>query len=233
VSRSPGVARRLPNLDWEIRAGHPALRVAGVDEVGRGCLAGPVVAAAVVLPPELPEWVRDIADSKMLRPEVRERLAPLIEQLAVGSAIGVATVEEIDRINIFHASHLAMVRAVEGIRPAVNHALIDGKFLPRGLGCDSTAIVKGDQSCLSIAAASIVAKVWRDRLMVELDLRYPGYGLAENKGYPTPEHKAALGRLGVRDIHRRSFAPVAAAGVGRASSPDDGRSKSPALRLEN
>jgi ribonuclease HII len=189
----------------------------GIDEVGRGCLAGPVVAGALVLPEridwERDAWLKDVADSKCLEPEKREELRPLIEGWARSYAIGVASVEEIDRINIFQASHLAMVRAAQAALAPLSgdvQAIVDGKFLPKGLPCPAHAVIKGDLQCLSVAAASILAKVWRDRLMVELDGRYPGYGFASHKGYSTPAHAEALGRLGACELHRRSFAPVAA-----------------------
>lgn len=214
---------RSPSLDWETRLGFPGVSVLGIDEVGRGCLAGPVVAGALLLPDtvdfERDPWLREIADSKCLTPEKREKLAPLIELWARAWAIGVASVAEIDRINIFHASHLAMVRAAEGAlgglreRGAVPerlHAIVDGKFLPKNLPCAASAVIKGDLQCLSVAAASILAKVWRDRHMTELDALHPGYGFAAHKGYSTPVHAEALERLGVCALHRRSFAPVAA-----------------------
>ena len=175
------------------------------------------MAAAVLLPHQIDfdrdPWLREIQDSKKLSSELRERLAPLIQGWALSSAIRCATVEEIDRLNIFHASHLAMVRALEGLSPQPHHALIDGKFLPKqGLpvGCKATAVIKGDQLSLSIAAASIIAKVWRDHHMVKLDEEFPGYGLSKHKGYPTPIHTQALNKKGVTSIHRRSFKPVAA-----------------------
>ncbi|HCM38788.1 MAG: ribonuclease HII [Bdellovibrionales bacterium GWC1_52_8] len=214
----------MPSLDWEIKVGFPRAGVAGVDEVGRGCLAGPVVAAAVLLPEivdvSVCPWLEKVTDSKMLSPEDRERLAPLITGWAASSAVGYATVEEIDRINIFHASHLAMQRAIEGLKIAPAHVLVDGKFKPKFFHgeavagartlCESTAIIKGDLLCLSIAAASIVAKVWRDQRMAELDTAYPGYDFGTHKGYSTPAHSAALKKLGACEIHRKSFAPVAA-----------------------
>jgi ribonuclease HII len=214
-----------PNLDWEIKFGHPSLQVVGVDEVGRGCLAGPVVAGAVALPLsptsfslESHPWLDEITDSKCLKPETRERLSPLIEAWAPASAVGVASVEEIDEINIYHASHLAMRRAVEAavaqLRakkfPLVSHILIDGNALPKNLPAKATAIVKGDLQCLSIAAASIIAKVWRDREMQRYEQLHPGYGFAVHKGYATPVHSSSLKKLGACPIHRRSFAPVAA-----------------------
>ena len=206
---------KLDNLEWETRAGHPGTLVAGCDEVGRGCLAGPVVAAAVLLPAEISltsdPWLAEITDSKKLTPKARERLVPRIESWAQAWALGSASVEEIDAINIYHASHLAMKRALEKLKPQADHVLIDGNAIPKGLRMKTTAIVKGDLLCLSIAAASILAKVWRDRHMAELDVRYPGYGFGVHKGYATPAHSKALTELGCCAIHRRSFAPVAAA----------------------
>jgi ribonuclease HII len=212
-----GTDEFVPDLKWELKVGHPKITVAGVDEVGRGCLAGPVVAAAVILPADCSvktyPWISKIADSKKISHEVRESLVPLIESWAVKFAVGTASVEEIDEINIHHASHLAMVRAVEQIRPGAGeefHILVDGKFIPKEFKGHSTAVIQGDDKCLSIAAASILAKVWRDRLMVELETRYPGYEFGKHKGYFTPAHRKALAKLGPCEIHRRSFAPVAA-----------------------
>ena len=208
-----------PGLDFERKAGHPSKVVAGLDEVGRGCLAGPVVAGAVLLPSvvdyEAHPWLSEIGDSKLLTPEKREKLAPLIEGWALACAVGVATVEEIDRINIYHASHLAMRRALENAQLArgvrAQHVLVDGNVIPKDLAAPAaTAIVKGDLKCLSIAAASIIAKVWRDRAMVEADARHPGYFFGVHKGYSTPQHSKALKELGPCAIHRRSFGPVAA-----------------------
>lgn len=200
-------------MEWETKFGFPGQPVAGVDEVGRGCLAGPVVAAAVILPEVIDfgrdSWLAGVSDSKLLTHEKRQRLAPLIAAWVRCSAVGCASVEEIDRINILHASHLAMVRAIESMGLKAAHALVDGNFTLKKLFCPSTAIVKGDQKCLSIACASIIAKVWRDNHMAELDVRYPGYGFAVHKGYPTPAHTDALRRIGPCEIHRRSFRPVA------------------------
>lgn len=181
------------------------LFVAGVDEVGRGPLAGPVVAAAVILDPRRP--IDGLADSKQLSEARREVLAPIIRECALAWALGRAEVEEIDRINILHASLLAMRRAVLALTTAPEFALVDGNRCPE-LPCPSQAIVKGDSRVAAISAASIIAKVARDREMIELDQHYPGYGLAAHKGYPSPAHLAALARLGVSPIHRRSFAPV-------------------------
>ena len=200
-------------MEWETQAGYPTILVAGVDEAGRGCLAGPVVAAAVIAPKEIDylnePWLCLIQDSKVVKPESREELFPLIQKWARASAIGIASVEEIDQLNIYHAAHLAMRRAVEslGVKPA--HVLVDGNAIPKGMGISATAIVKGDTKCLSIAAASILAKVTRDRLMRDLENQYPGYGFSVHKGYPTPQHVGALRTNGVTVVHRRTFGPVA------------------------
>ena len=193
----------MPDFSEEDRLG---LRfVAGVDEAGRGPLAGPVVAGAVVLDrARVPDGLND---SKKLGLKARERLFDEILGTAeVG--VGIAMVEEIDALNILYASHLAMERAVAGLPRGVDHALIDGNMVPKGLVCPATALVKGDGRSLSIAAASIIAKVTRDRIMVDLAQQYPGYGWEKNAGYPTKTHKAALERLGVTPHHRRSFKPV-------------------------
>jgi ribonuclease HII len=180
-----------------------ATRVAGVDEVGRGPLAGPVTACAVRLDPErIPQG---LADSKTLTAARREALFTEIMAVAEVS-VAHASVEEIDTLNILRASHLAMERAVAAL--GADHALIDGNLIPRGLSCPATAIVKGDARSLSIAAASIVAKVTRDRIMVDLAQQHPGYGWEANAGYATKTHLAALLKLGVTPWHRRSFQPV-------------------------
>ena len=177
--------------------------VVGVDEVGRGPLAGPVTACAVWLDPDrIPEGLRD---SKALTAARREILCAEIMAMAKVS-VAHASVAEIDSLNILRASHLAMERAVAGLH--ADHALIDGNLIPRGLACAATAIIKGDAKCLSIAAASIVAKVTRDRIMVDLAQQHPGYGWEGNAGYPTKAHLQALLDLGVTPWHRRSFAPV-------------------------
>jgi ribonuclease HII len=180
-----------------------ARRVVGVDEVGRGPLAGPVTACAVRLDPgRIP---RGLADSKTLSAPRREAL--FAEIIAVAEvSVAHASVEEIDSLNILYASHLAMERAVAALD--ADHALIDGNLIPRRLACPATAIVKGDARCLSIAAASIVAKVTRDRIMVDLAQQHPGYGWEANAGYATKTHLAALRDLGVTPWHRRSFQPV-------------------------
>jgi ribonuclease HII len=179
-------------------------RVAGADEAGRGCLFGPVFAAAVILDPARP--VPGLADSKALTPERRQSLAVLIRERALAFSIASASAEEIDRINIREASRLAIRRAVEGLRPPCDYLLVDA--LPIDLPVPQQALVKGDARVAAIAAASILAKTERDALMLELDARYPGYGIARHKGYPTAEHIAALRSLGPTPLHRRSFSPV-------------------------
>jgi ribonuclease HII len=189
---------------FHLERDHPA-PVVGVDEAGRGPLAGPVVAAAIVLAER--GCPRGIDDSKKLTAEARETLyARLVRSFAYG--VGIVEVDEIDRLNIYHATMLAMSRAVDalGIEPGM--VLVDGNALPKWRHA-ATAIVSGDALCRSIAAASIIAKVTRDRMMAEYDDLHPGYGWRQNKGYGTAEHRAALTRLGPSPLHRRSFAPVA------------------------
>ncbi|MCU7844558.1 MAG: ribonuclease HII [Candidatus Thiodiazotropha sp. (ex Monitilora ramsayi)] len=181
------------------------IHIAGVDEVGRGPLAGPVVAAAVILHPDRP--IAGLADSKKLSEKRRQVLDVEIRQHALCWALGRAEPEEIDRINILQASLLAMQRAVSGLTAEPRLALVDGNRAP-DLFCRVRTIIGGDSSEPAISAASIIAKVARDKEMVELDTRYPGYGLAKHKGYPTKQHIAALQELGVTAIHRRSFGPV-------------------------
>lgn len=181
-----------------------AQNIAGVDEVGRGPLAGPVVAAAVILDPNaIPEGLND---SKALNARQRKNCFERISTTSLVS-LGQASVEEIDALNILRASHLAMMRALDGLGE-IDHALIDGNMIPNGLNCPATALVKGDARSLSIAAASIVAKVTRDKIMVDLSQQFPGYGWDKNAGYPTKAHREALVRLGVTPHHRRSFKPV-------------------------
>jgi len=179
--------------------------VAGVDEVGRGPLAGPVVAAAVILDPERP--IEGLADSKKLSEKRREALAEVIKEQALSWALGRAEVEEIDRLNILQASLLAMQRAVAGLQPAAEFALVDGNRCP-DLACPAEAVIKGDDRVPVISAASVIAKVARDREMVALEQTFPGYGMAQHKGYPTKAHLESLQRLGVATIHRRTFGPV-------------------------
>ena len=182
-----------------------AALIAGVDEVGRGALFGPVVAAAVILPSET--RIRGLRDSKQLLPEDRERLAKIVEARAIAWAIEEVDAETIDRVNIYQASRMAMTAAVLRLAPQPEHLLIDALLLD--LPHAQTSIIYGDSLSISIAAASVVAKVYRDRRMCELDAEYPGYGLASHKGYATPEHRAALRNLGPCALHRKSFAPVA------------------------
>jgi len=202
MSSSPGTRfeRRL------LREGFG--RVAGVDEAGRGPLAGPVVAAAVIMPPD--PILEDVADSKVLSPQLRTALFEAITRTAVSYGIGVVDHTTIDRINILRASFLAMERAISHLEPAPDHLLIDGnrfvvtddspyKELPY------TLVVDGDALSYTIGAASILAKVTRDRIMESYDVAYPGYGFARHKGYSTPEHREAIFQLGFCEIHRRSF----------------------------
>jgi ribonuclease HII len=182
-------------------------RVAGVDEAGRGPLAGPVVAAAVVLNPK--KIPKGIADSKLLLKPERERIfAALCDSAEISFAFGCVTA--IDRINILQATLVAMRRAVCGLARPVDAVLIDGNILPKNIPCEARAVIGGDQRCLSVAAASIVAKVIRDRLMARCDPAFAGYGLASHKGYSTKAHQAALKELGPTRLHRRSFWRVAA-----------------------
>jgi ribonuclease HII len=179
--------------------------VAGVDEAGMSPLAGPVAAAALIFPPgsRLP----GVDDSKKLHAARRERLAVEIKAAAVAWCVAFADVEEIDSLNIYWASRLAMRRAIEGLASRAQHVLVDGRRL-KGLELPQQAIIKGDARSLTIAGASILAKTARDELMCTLDAAYPGYGFARHKGYPVAEHRAALRKLGACAIHRRSFAPV-------------------------
>ena len=200
------MSKFTPDFSFERQCYGP---VCGIDEAGRGPLAGPVLAAAVILTPDrIPEGLND---SKALSSKQRERLLNMIEKNAqIG--IGIAEPEEIDRINILGASLIAMRRAVLALPELPEMALIDGNKQP-DLPCKAQTIIKGDSRSLSIAAASIIAKVTRDRLMIETDTRYPGYGLAGHKGYPTKAHIEAVNSLGASPIHRRSFKPVRLAGV--------------------
>jgi ribonuclease HII len=176
--------------------------IAGVDEAGVAPLAGPVVAAAVMFPPEV--YVDGVDDSKKLDAPTRSRLAVEIRRKASGVAVGIATVQEIDQVNIYHASLLAMRRAVEGLPRAPQHVLVDARTVP-GIPMPQNAFNKGDGINFTIAAASIIAKTSRDAMLEELDARYPGYGFAAHKGYPTPEHRRAFLELGPCPEHRMSF----------------------------
>ncbi len=184
--------------------------IAGVDEVGRGPLAGPVVAAAVVLPARARfSWLADVNDSKLLTPAQRECLAGHIRKKALAVGLGLQTPQRIDELGIAVAGRLAMAQALAALEPAAEYALIDA-FTLAGVDLPQEGIIHGDALCLSIAAASIIAKVERDKMMVDYDDLYPAYGFRRHKGYPTPEHLRALSRDGPSPIHRRSFAPVRA-----------------------
>lgn len=195
-----------PSLQEEERASARSIFIAGVDEAGRGPLAGPLAVAAVILDPARP--IAGLNDSKQLSEAKREALYPLIIEHALAYCIVLIERDEIDRLNIFQATMTGMSRAVAGLVPVAHEALIDGNKLPKDLPCPGRAIVGGDALEPAISAASILAKVSRDRVMVTLDSVHPGYGFAVHKGYPTPAHLAALRQLGPCAQHRRSFAPV-------------------------
>lgn len=196
----------MANPSLEVEGGLGAV-VCGVDEVGRGCLAGPVVAAAVVVPPACAALLAGVRDSKALSHERRVALDAVIRaHCQVG--LGEASVEEVDRLDVLRATFLAMTRAVGALPSRPDHALIDGNRVPPRLGVPATALVRGDARSLSVAAASIVAKVARDAAMARLDAGTPGYGWADNAGYGTAAHLEALGRLGVSPHHRRTFGGV-------------------------
>jgi ribonuclease HII len=182
--------------------------VAGVDEVGIGPLAGPVLACAVILDPAQP--IQGLADSKSISEKRRQALAEEIQQRALSVSIGRASVEEIDQLNVLKASHLAMRRALAGLSLEPDHVLVDGNKLPE-MDYSAEAIVQGDKTVDSISAASIVAKVTRDEELIALALDYPGYGFESHKGYPTAQHRRALRTMGPCPAHRRSYAPVKAA----------------------
>ncbi len=215
-SKSSAGAARVAGWDLEREAwAAGAQQVAGVDEVGRGPLFGPVVAAAVMLPRDCAGDVGvlvGLRDSKQLREAERERLAAEVCARALAWAVAEVDAATIDRINIREATRLAMWRAVEGLaaqnRRAADFVLVDGNCTVPELRCGQRTVVGGDALCASIAAASVVAKVYRDAKMRALDAEFPGYGLARHKGYGTPEHLEALERLGATQEHRRSFAPV-------------------------
>lgn len=182
--------------------------IAGIDEVGRGALAGPVAAAAVILPLRIKApWVKQVRDSKQLEPDRRELLSRHIHKAAIAIGIGMVSPEVIDKHGIVKATHLAMRRAIKQLSPPAETLLIDYLHLS-GVKLPQKGVADGDSLCFSIACASIVAKVARDHLMIELDTTYHGYGLARHKGYGTEEHLACLQRLGPCPIHRRSFQPV-------------------------
>lgn len=202
---------QAPSLDYERQLWSEGYcSVAGLDEAGRGAWAGPVVAAAVVLPPEDPKLQQDLAgvrDSKKLTPTQRERVLNSIQACALAVSVGAALQAEIDRQGIVPATRKAMAQALLALSQPADYLLIDHLVLP-GLDVGQHSLPKGDARVLSIAAASVVAKVTRDRLMVELDTIHPGYGFAQHKGYGTPQHREALRALGPCAIHRLSFAPL-------------------------
>ncbi len=204
-----------PTLTFELslhRAG--VTLVAGLDEAGRGALAGPVTAAAVILPLDGEGAalgpLDGVRDSKLMTPAQRERALQKICDLALSWAVGSASSLEVDSLGLLPATRLAMARALAELSPSPEYLLLDYLLLPND-DRHQTALVKGDRLSLTIAAASVVAKVWRDREMIALEDRYPGYGLAQHKGYGTTDHRVALKRLGPTPVHRRSYAPVAAA----------------------
>jgi ribonuclease HII len=183
-------------------------RIAGIDEAGRGCLAGPVVAAAVILPLEIKgDWINQVMESKLLPPEKREYLYPFIQEEAVSWGVGIVSNEIIDVTNILKATKLAMKEAVEQLNPQPDTLLIDYVKLQE-VPLPQKSIPHGDSLCFSIACASIIAKVYRDHLMNEMDALYPGYGLCKHKGYWTAEHISCINKLGPCPIHRRTFQPI-------------------------
>ena len=197
---------RWSGLERQLRSSRGPL-LAGIDEVGRGPLAGPVVACAVIMAPDM-RAIRGVDDSKKLTSSERERMARRIRERALAIGVGAASVREIDRINIYHAAVLAMRRALGRLALTPNHVVVDGNPI-RSLGVEHTAVVGGDACCHSIACASIIAKVTRDRLMHALARRYPHYHWNTNVGYGTAEHHAGLASHGLTPHHRRSFSPVA------------------------
>ena len=205
----------MATLDFESRIVKESggLLVAGLDEAGRGALAGPVVAAAVILPPpsaELLQQLSGVNDSKLVSAKTRERLLPIIQERAVACAVGISPATDVDRLGIIAATKQAMQAALDALDPAAEYLLIDGRIrLPRSL-LPQESIIRGDSKSLSIAAASILAKVTRDRLMIALDSHYPQYGFARHKGYCTAQHRQALDSHGPSAEHRLTFAPLRA-----------------------
>ena len=208
---------RWSTIERDLRTQHGPL-IAGMDEVGRGPLAGPVVACAVVMPPDR-RAMPGINDSKKLTAKKRETMAVKILANALGVGIGAASVREIDRFNIYQASVLAMRRALRRLPVVPNHVLVDGKAI-RTLDTGHTAVVHGDARCYSIACASIIAKITRDRVMHALATRYPGYVWEDNVGYATAAHLRAIGALGITPHHRRSFLPVSQLSLDLTASAD-------------
>ena len=206
------ISPRIPTLEEEMALLSQGYSfIAGVDEAGRGCLAGPVVAAAVILPlnEEIATLLTGVRDSKQMTALARERLFAVIQQHALAVAVGVGSVELIDRRNILQATKQAMKDALAQLSPAPQALLLDALYL-RDISLPQRSLIKGDARCLSIAAASVIAKVTRDRLMLQLHQEYPAYGFDQHKGYGTPAHLAALQEHGATEHHRQSFAPVRA-----------------------
>jgi len=205
------IASKRPTLDHERALSKQGYRlIAGVDEAGRGAWAGPVYAAAALLPmerPDLLDALNGVKDSKQLSPRRREALLESVAQVALSVGVGNATAEEIDRLGIVAATRLAMKRALEKLSPAPEVLIVDYVELPN-VALPQRSLPKADQRCLSVAAASIAAKVSRDRWMVELDKQFPGYGFAQHKGYGTAAHRWALTQLGPSPVHRMSWAPL-------------------------
>ena len=215
-TRSKAQSGQFPTYEEEvILLGKGYSLIAGLDEVGRGPLAGPVVAGVVILPPYIERpWTGLVRDSKLMTPAQRESMAPIIEEEALGVQTGSASAEEIDELGIVGATNTAMRRALNSLALKPQYLLLDAFPLP-GVDIPQTPIVRGDALCLSIAAASVVAKVARDKIMVEMDARFPGYGFAGNKGYATRQHMLAIEELGPCPVHRYSFAPVKNSGARR------------------
>jgi ribonuclease HII len=201
--REPRYAR-WSGIERELRRSG-VLLIAGVDEVGRGSLAGPVVASAVIMPPGVPA-IRGVDDSKRLTRKEREKLCIRIRERALAFGVGAASVREIDTLNIFHASVLAMRRALARLAVRPDHVLVDGRRL-KSLGVEHTGVIDGDAKCFNVACASIVAKVTRDRIMLDLHGRDPRYGFDRHKGYATRAHLDAVASFGYSTVHRRSFRP--------------------------
>ncbi len=200
--------KRIPTYEREetlISQGYAV--VAGVDEVGRGPLAGPVMAGAVILPSVRLDWFDDVRDSKLLSAAKRAILAPMIRRDSLAFGIGIASVSEIDRLGIAKATMLATVRSIRNLALKPAYVLTDNVKL-RGIGLPHTAVPDGDTLCLSIAAASVIAKVARDEIMTDMDKRYPEYGFAQHKGYATAEHMERIYQIGVCEIHRKTFFPA-------------------------
>lgn len=206
--RSAGCTMQEPDFTYEAHLWPYYRHIAGLDEAGRGALAGPVAVGAVILPVDSPlllETLDGVRDSKQMTPLERESLAPLIKDIALTWSVGFASAEEIDSQGLVPATRLAALRALHGLTRTPQYLLTDFRLELPELDIPQTALVKGDALCLSIAAASVLAKTARDQLMCELDLCYKGYGLGKHKGYGTQSHRSAMRRLGVSPIHRRSF----------------------------